>query len=235
MKAVEVLNKLKSKIPISETWSPCTGESYGGYYMEPNKEVKKVLYCVTAEKRVQEYFLKNGYDILISHHPIHVIMSGIPQIILHTALDCCKDGLNDYWKNFLKVKNPRHFDANLGWYGEIESISYDNLCDKIETELGCKMIGSRLKKINTVNSVVICTGLGGMVNESALKTNCDCYILGQCTSPIEGTGFRSVIEIGHTLSERNGYDFIKKILGSEVQIDIVPLEKDVCVYGEKFE
>ena len=95
------------------------------------------------------------------------------------------------------------------------------------------MIGDLYSTQSEINSVVICTGLGGMVNDLALKSNADCYILGQGVRPARFTGFRNVIEMGHTLSERIGYECIKGLIKDlPVQIDIIPIEKDICAYGE---
>jgi len=68
---------------------------------------------------------------------------------------------------------------------------------------------------------------------NVLKTDADCYILGQSMLPAKMTGFRNVIEIGHTLSERIGYDCIKNFIKDlPVEIDMIPLDKDICIYGE---
>jgi len=235
MKLSKVIEILKENIPKKETWTPCKNEPYGEYNinLDNDKEVQKILYCVTASDKVSEYFRENNYDLLVSHHPIFAD-KGIPQLIFHTALDCCKDGLNDFWKDFLNIKNPKHFYDNLGWYGEINSISFNSLCKKIENQLESKIFGAKINNTEKINSVVICTGMGGMVNDKALKTDADCYILGQCTGNPKNSGFRSLIEIGHTLSERNGFNLIEKLLKNKVLVDMVPLEKDICCYGEKY-
>jgi len=216
---IKVLNK---SIPKKDSW---VNESYGaGHHVHPAANVEKILFCVTATREVVEYFKDNKYDLLISHHPFPV---SVPQLMYHTALDCCKDGLNDMWKNFLDVKDAKHFDRNLGWFGKIEPIKYEDLVRKIENWINHELIGICFSKKEIIESVCICTGLGGMVLQQAEKTNADCYVLGELTYPIraEDTVFKSILEIGHTLTENIGVKLIRSLL-PDVQVDLAPLEID---------
>ena len=80
-------------------------------------------------------------------------------------------------------------------------------------------------EIETINSVVICTGLGGLVTDLARKTGADCYILGEATEEAGKMGFKAVIEIGHTLSEQCGVNLIRSLLPG-LTIDLAPIEVD---------
>lgn len=220
MKALEVIERLTRAVPREIEWS--VGESYGPYNVDPNADIQKILFCVTPTPEVIEYFHKHGYDLLVSHHPY---IRNVPQVILHTALDCCEGGLNDMWRDALGVKSPQHFDGTLGWYGEIEPTAFTSLVKRCEAFIGHSIIGQIYTEIETVKSVVICSGLGGMVTELARQTEADCYIFGEAVAPAKSMGFRSVIEIGHTLSERMGSELIQDIL-PELQVDQAPLEID---------
>ena len=224
---------IESKIRKSDSWSLCAHENYGAFNLAPDAKLEKLLYCVTISDEAIEYFKKHGYDAIVSHHPVLSWKEKLPQLIYHTALDCCEDGLNDFWKNFLGIEDARHFDDNLGWTGKIKPLSFSSLKDKIQTKLEAPIIGDLFNTQHEIGSIVICTGLGGAVNDLALKTDADCYILGQSMLPAKMTGFRNVIEIGHTLSERIGYDCIKNFIKDlPVEIDMIPLDKDICIYGE---
>jgi putative NIF3 family GTP cyclohydrolase 1 type 2 len=228
----QLTQTIEAKIRKNDAWHVCAHENYGAFHIAPEKKLEKLLYCVTTSPEAIEYFKDNGYDAMITHHPI-MGWERIPQLIYHTALDCCEGGLNDYWMNFLGVKEAKHFESNLGWTGSIDPISFKNLKDKLETKLESHMIGDIFNSQEQINSVVICTGLGGFVNNLALKTDADCYILGQSLEAGNKTGFRNVIEMGHTLSERIGFDCIKGFVKDlPVQIDMIPLDKDICAYGE---
>lgn len=219
MKVNEITKILNAAIPYKDSWIT---ESYGAFNIEDsNKDVKKILYCVTATNEVVEYFHKNKYDLLISHHPFLV---DVPILIYHTALDCCKGGLNDMWANFLEVKQAKHFSRNLGWVGKIDPISFDDLTTKIEKWIGYNIKGIKHSNGELITSVVICTGLGGMVYHEAANTKADCYITGELTS-LSTNGFKAVIETGHTNSEFIGVYLFRKLL-PQVQIDLAPSEID---------
>lgn len=229
----ELTQTIEAKIRKNDAWHVCAHENYGAFNIAPDKKLEKLLYCVTISSAVVAYAKKNGYGAIISHHPI-LNKENFPQLIYHTSLDCAPVfSLNDFWKDFLGVKNAKHIETNLGWTGDIEPISFQNLQDKIETKLEAKMIGEMYNSQSEINSVAICAGLGGAVNNLALKTNADCYILGQNIVESKETGFRNVIEQGHTLSERCGHKTLGKIIKDlPIQFDIVPLKLDHSFTGE---
>lgn len=225
MLAKDVISILTKNIPRAAEWS--IGEPYGAYNLTLNQDIQKILFCVTPTSEVIEYFNDNKYDLLISHHPM---LADVPQMIFHTALDCCEGGLNDVWRDALEVKNAIHFDGTLGWSGQIEPIDFKDLIKKCEKFIGHKVIGQTYSEINNIESVVICSGLGGLVTDLARDTKADCYIIGEALAPANTMGFKAVIEIGHTLSERMGSEFIKALLPS-VQVDQAPL--DIDYYGRE--
>lgn len=222
MKASKVIDILTKKAPVTESW--IANEAYGPYSVNSNSEVKNALYCVTPTPQVVEEFETGNYDLLLCHHPY--IRKGVPQIILHTALDCCKGGLNDQWRDALGVKNGAHFDKNLGWAGEIDPISFEDLRKKVNRFIGQPTEGIAYSDQEKITSVVICTGLGGMVEWRAKQSGADCYITGELTSDPLRSPFKSIIEVGHTLSEyKTGLNFMRKNL-SGVQVFGADLDND---------
>ena len=222
MKFSKLINTLIQAIPEETGYS--YGEQYGAYNCKDLKEVQKVLYCVTIGPEIEDYFLANGYDLLISHHPFN-IPKNIPTLIFHTALDCCQGGLNDIWADILGIKNPKPIDKEIGRYGEIDPISFKDLVEKIRNFPG-DIIGETYSTVDVIKSVAVCTGLGGLINNKALQTGVDCYIIGENIVPAKQTGIPALIEVGHTLSERVGVIFFQKIL-PEIQVDVAPLDIDI--------
>lgn len=223
MQMYQLINELKRLIPNSSTWEK--GENYGEYNItDYESDVYRVLFCVTPTQAVIDHFLEEEYHLLISHHPF-IAGRGIPQFIAHTAFDCCDGGLNDMWKNLLQIKEAKHFDDNLGWHGRIDPISFEDLVKKVSRFSG-NILGECYSDKKIIESVVICTGLGGIVMSQALDTGADCYILGENIRSAKGY-FPSSIEIGHTLSERVGVDFFRKHFEDEdIQFDLAPLSID---------
>lgn len=227
MKASEVVDRLITRAPQSDSWIV---EPYGAYLVDGNAEVSKVLYCVTPTKAVVDHFLENKYDLLVSHHPFVI---GVPQVILHTALDCCPGGMNDQWRDAMGIKDAKHFDKNLGWYGDIDPTTFNDLVTKVEAFVGFPL-GWRhcdFGEDNFVKSVVICSGLGGLVENQAHATGAECYITGQLTHDPAYSHFSAIIEVGHTISEsKPGYNLIKSTL-PDLQVDCTPINKDI--YGRE--
>ena len=184
MKALDVIKLLEARVPEKDSWH---SELYGPLHVKPNAGIKKVLYCVTATDAVQDYFYEHSYDLLISHHPFPA--HGIPQFICHTALDCCEGGLNDMWAKQLKLQGAKHFVDNLGWFGEIEPKTFEQLCKEIEAFAG-PIRGQKFNTTKIIRSVCICTGLGGLVIREAASSKADCYILGEACGPAESMGGR---------------------------------------------
>lgn len=234
MKIKDIINTCNKAIPREVEYSK--GEMYGAVNIpDENADVTKILYCVTPSDEVAEHFHKNNYDLVISHHPITFKDKTIPHAVYHTALDCCEGGLNDMWADALKLKKDtmKHFDDELGWFGELETpVKFNELVSNVEKFAGSVDGQVYCKGNKLIKTVVICSGLGGLVTEIAAKTGADCYILGEATDNADMMGFDSVIETGHTNSEWQGVNFFKDLLEQHgLTVDSTPLELDK--YGEE--
>jgi putative NIF3 family GTP cyclohydrolase 1 type 2 len=230
MKASKVCNMLTKRVP--EKWS-YEKEPYGAFDVNPDANIRRVLYCVTPTPEVQRKFVDEKYDLLVSHHPYVV---GVPMVILHTALDCCPGGLNDQWADYLGIDlgSRTRIDKQLGWAGTVQEIDVFELTRKVKAFAG-DVIGDVYSRDN-IKSIVVCTGLGGMVTDLALATGADCYVTGQLLSPGRLTGFKSVIEIGHTLSERCGLKVIQDVLkrtGAGHGLTVHGAGLDIDVFGQE--
>jgi putative NIF3 family GTP cyclohydrolase 1 type 2 len=223
MKLYSVVDLLVRAVPRNAAWEIMANEPYG--YRGPrdaNAEIQRVLYCVTPSTAIETYYRLNRYDLVVSHHPTY-LRNDIPHVILHTALDCCDGGLNDQWRDGLGIRNALHFDHRLGWYGDIEPIDFDALCVKVSAFMERPIIGARHSLLDTIKSLVVCSGLGGSVVSTAHATGADCYITGELTTPAHTTGFPAIIETGHTNSEWIGARLIRKLLEPHgVTVEVAP-------------
>lgn len=232
MKVSKIIEECNRAIPQGIEYT--SGEHYGPYNIPSlDMDVKNILYCVTPTEKVRQYFIENKYDLLISHHPF---ILGVPQLIYHTALDCCEGGLNDMWADYLDIaeKDRKHFDANLGWAGKLRKpIEFETLVNKMKAYAG-GIDGQIYSTVDVIESVVICTGLGGMVDKQALASGADCYILGEAVRPAEEMGFKAVIEVGHTKSERHGIVFFENLFANhEDRINIVCAPLSIDIFGKE--
>jgi len=90
--------------------------------------------------------------------------------------------------------NPQHFDAIFGWYGEIDPIDFDALCKKWRALHGPPHHGQRWSLLDKSAAVGDLYWFGGSVTREALKTQADCYIMGEAIHAPESSGFPAVIE-----------------------------------------
>jgi putative NIF3 family GTP cyclohydrolase 1 type 2 len=228
MKTYELIDLLTSRIPKSATWSASDGEPYGEYYVvDDMAEIHKALFCVTPSSDVIKYARLHNYDIVIGHHPF-VVPTIFPQMIFHTALDMCEGGLNDWWRDRMGIQNASHIYENMGWYGEVEPITFGNLVSKVRRECG-DIFGQIHKKSNQkVHSIAVCSGLGGMVTSLLEMPQVDCIITGELCCPAKEIDADFVIETGHTNSEWMGVEIIRNILAPfDVTVNIAPREIDI--------
>lgn len=233
MKISEIIEICNAAIPRAVEYT--SGEPYGPQNIPSlDMDVKKILFCVTPTPAVRKHFNENGYDLLISHHPYS---AGVPQLIYHTALDCCQGGLNDMWALSLGMCNIQHFDKDLGWYGDITPTPFSDLVKKVQDFAGAVEGQVYCEGNRTIKTVVVCSGLGGLVDDLALQSGAECYITGECRQPATSMGFKAVIETGHTNSEWMGVRFFKKLFSREIhngslRIDLA--DKEIDVYGTEF-
>lgn len=217
MKLSKLKTILDALVPKSAGWDGATGERYslqGDWPTDP--EIESILYCVTPSEAIMQYAMARGYDAVISHHP-YQIAGYIPQFIYHTALDCVPGGLNDWWADMFLQKElsvRTNFDGNLGRVIQLrDPTSIESIIRKTKSAAG--IVGEIWSEDpdQEVSSICICTGLGGMVTKEAAESRADLYITGELCAPAEESGFKHVIETGHTISEsRSGWEFFSRRL-----------------------
>ncbi len=90
----------------------------------PDKEVKSVLIALDVTQRTVDYAISNGYDVIISHHPlvfssqkslvpdkytqnklIKLIKAGVSVFSFHTRLDATLGGVNDVLCSLIGLNN----------------------------------------------------------------------------------------------------------------------------------
>ena len=128
LKAKDIIGNLEKKYPKAnaESW-----DNVGLIVGKLNQEVRKVQLSLDATDKAIENAIKNGAELIITHHPmifkpvktittmdnlgrkiIKIIENNRSLYAMHTNLDSSKNGLNDYILNLLGVENSKVIDVN---------------------------------------------------------------------------------------------------------------------------
>ncbi|MBE6551763.1 MAG: Nif3-like dinuclear metal center hexameric protein [Ruminococcaceae bacterium] len=201
----EFYEKLEKRFPseFSATWDNdgvmvCT---------EPERQIKKCLTCLDITLPAVEYAAKNGFDVIISHHPLIfrglksidttglcekneravllLIKSGIAAVSFHTRLDAMPGGLNDYICKLLELdnvyvcQNDEFPLMRVGKTGRTyTSDEFARHCSDV-LELGKYSEACALYgDQKEIRTVALVTGSGGDYIKSAVKCGADLFVSG---------------------------------------------------------
>ncbi len=166
-----------------------------------DREVYKVLLTLDATIDALEYACDNGYDVIITHHPmlfrgmksvnetsvsgrrvLRAILSGITVLSFHTRLDACEGGVNDVLMSRLGFEVNGYFgdeeSPRLGRTAEISPMTAEQLALHVKERLGCDAVRLNGKTDKVVSTVGVCGGDGKDFIYPALAAGCDAIITG---------------------------------------------------------
>ena len=215
----ELYEKISDRIPedLREEWDNdgimCSADDL--------TEVKRALITLDVTDEVVDYAVDNGFDLIVSHHPlifkplssidpenhisrkvIKLIQGGISVISLHTRADKVKGGVNDCLARILGLADIEPFgDDCLGRIGHLEAeTSIEEFAARVKSALGIdKLIVSDAG--NPVYSVALVGGDGkGYVND-AIMMGADTYLSGRIGYNV----MEEAAEIGINLIEAGHY------------------------------
>ena len=181
----------------------CEWDNDGRMVMpEPEKEIKKALICLDASEAAVDYAVENGFDCIVTHHPLvfspiknidaddhlgrklcKLIKNGICVFSFHMRLDAVDGGVNDVIvKLFTNAKNIQHF-SDVGRIFELDCPNKLSLTGrfatvvkelfKTDTPLVCVDGGK------SVNKIAVVGGSGKDYLEEAVACGCDTFITGE--------------------------------------------------------
>jgi dinuclear metal center YbgI/SA1388 family protein len=249
----DIYSFISEKFPrtLSSSWDN------DGLMVCPNidKEAKKVLISLDVTAKVAEYAKENGFDLILSHHPLvfkpirqlscespnskiatNLFASGISVMSFHTRFDAGEGGMNDVLSAKLGLKVVGKFGEDgddLGRICELDkTIPFSSLCNLVKDKLGTpNLFAVPWKK--EIKKVAILGGGGGSYIESAAKAGADALITGSVSYnallDADQIGI-SVIAAGHYYTEEVFCDAMKELLQahfSDIKIEISPVGCEV--------
>lgn len=224
MKVIELYRHLDSLIPSSLS---CDWDNDGLMCCgDPEKEIKKVLIALDITDRTVEKAVREGFDVIISHHPmifkrigavepsvgsakkaIRLIKNDISAMSFHTRLDALEGGVNDVLCERLGIMDPVPFGPAGEEMGRIGTLSFpmplDEFCEKAKEALGAPIVLSASCGKN-VQRIALLGGDGKDFVSSAIKAGADTYISGRISynvmveAPEIGI---NLVEAGHFYTE----------------------------------
>lgn len=224
MTVLEFYNKLTEKIPNSLS---CSWDG-DGFEVCPDHTavVRRVLISLDVTDGCIDHAKKNGYDVIVSHHPllfkgikeisnadpdgarvISLIKNNISAMSFHTRLDALDGGVNDVLASLLGLCSVQKAECDgegMMRVGELkENMDVHDFALLVKEKLSAPSI--RIASANkAVRRVALLGGSGGSCNSLLQACGADTYVTGEfkhheLLDPC-GVG-ANLIEAGHFYTE----------------------------------
>lgn len=216
---------------------------------DDGKEVRRVLVALDITAAVAERAIKEGYDLVVSHHPlifhplkavapgdavankvIKLLVSGVSAMSFHTRLDAVEGGVNDVLANAIGLQKITPFGKDgeeMGRIGNLASpMPLRDFAEVVKAAMGAKQVQiSDAGKL--VSRVAVLGGGGAGESGAAAAAGADTYLTGdlrhdQLTeAPERGM---NLIQGGHFYTENLVCNRIRELLleaDASLTVDIV--------------
>ncbi len=222
MNVRELYERISDRIPedLSEEWDN------DGIMCCPDDlaAVNRVLVTLDVTEEIVDYAIDNGFDVILSHHPlvfkpltaidpenhisrklIKLIRAGISVLSFHTRADKVRGGVNDCLARLLGLDDIEPFgDDCLGRIGHLEcETSMEEFATRVKSALGIdKLIVA--DAYNPVYTIALVGGDGKGYVKEALEIGADTYLSGRIGYNVMEEAAEmgiNLIEAGHYATE----------------------------------
>ena len=198
-------------------------------------EVKKVLCTLDVTDEALAYAKENGFDTVISHHPmvfrplgsitpenhiankvIFALHNKINVFSFHTRFDAMPGGINDLLAEKLELSDVRSFgdgESDMGRIGTVKETDITTFCKYVKEKLGCNVV-SFSKCSDTVKTVAVLGGAGKDFIKGAKAAGADVLVsgeLGYNNMAEAGEMGISLVEAGHFFTEDVACAYFKRM------------------------
>ena len=243
----ELYEMLSERIPESlcEEWDNdglmCSADD--------GKEVVRVLITLDVTEEIVDYAVKNGFDTIISHHPLifkplhsvtpdnhiarkvmRLLTEGVSVMSFHTRLDKVKGGVNDCLARLLGLTDVVPFgDDCLGRIGrlDLDMMGFDEFSARVKSVLGAERI-IIADSYNPVYTVAVVGGDGKSYLKEAIEAGADTFVSGRISYNIMEEASEmgiNLIEAGHYATEFPVTAFLSHLVKKydpKIYCEIVP-------------
>jgi dinuclear metal center YbgI/SA1388 family protein len=196
---------------------------------DPSKEVRRVLLSLDATEGAVEYAAENGFDAIVTHHPLifrpiktvsdsrfmSLIKNDIAVFSFHTRLDAVDGGVNTALSELLGITDTERFgDDGLGVIGNVSPMTDREFVLMAKERLGSPKAEAVLDG-KTVTRVAVVGGDGEHYISAASSAGADLYISGRLSyndmtdASVYGM---SMAALGHFYTENPVLDKLEKMI-----------------------
>ena len=245
MNVRELYEKLSDRIPeeLSEEWDNdgimCCADDLA--------QVKRVLVTLDVTEEMVDYAIDNGFDLIVSHHPlvfkplssispdnhvarkvIKLIRAGVSVMSFHTRADKVRGGVNDCLARLIGLDDIEPFgDDCLGRIGHLEAeTSLEEFATRVKTVLGIdKLLVS--DAYNPVYTIALVGGDGKSYLNDAIEMGADTYLSGRIGYNVMEEAAEmgiNLIEAGHYATEFPVTKFFSNVINKidpRITVEIV--------------
>ena len=232
MTVKDIYERLNAKIPdtLREEWDN------DGLMCAPDvtREVSKVLLTLDVTEELVDYAIEQGFDLIVSHHPlifkpisainehnhvarklIKLIENEISVFSFHTRADKVRGGVNDRLCELLGIEGAEPFgEGELGRVGYVEQMTLEDFLYKVKTTLSADVV-KYSDGYNAVRRVALVGGDGKDFVADAIRSGADTYLSGRISYNVMEEAAEmgiNLIEAGHYFTEQPLMEFFKEIL-----------------------
>ena len=201
-------------------------------------EVSGVLVCLDVTRQVVDEAMRNGCNMIISHHPLlfrplkkltddnigsivmDAVRAGITIYASHTNLDNASNGVNMRIANVLGLTDVRPLDEQPDGNGAgiiglfKEPMTVQELLAQIKEKFGVACIRHNGSLGRKISRMAVCGGAGAFLADKAVEQGADAFMTGEIGYHrfFGYDGVIKLIETGHFESEQFTVDLIADIL-----------------------
>lgn len=211
---------------------------------DKNAEVDGVLFALDATADAIEYAHNNGYNVIITHHPlifhklselsgdsstsvlaIKALLYGISILSFHTRLDSVDFGVNNVLAEKIGLDSVVYLDkshdgGSIGCIGLYKSCNLEEFCVSVKKALKVNAL-TVAKGCDTINRVAVVGGSGDDYIFSAVSKGADTFITGEVHHHIyilaQSLGV-NIIGAGHHATENPVLEILAKKLNDFAEI-----------------
>ena len=208
MNKYEIVKNIEEFAPLDsqESW-----DASGWIVDLPEKKVSKLMFALTVTEEVLEQAIRQGCDMIVSHHPMFFVpwkYRNINIYCAHTNLDKAVGGTTDILLKSIHLEGRQYNDF-------VRIVDFETEMSVEYLKLKLLPISPRLrivnnKKVKTIKTIGFCAGSG---SEFINETPCDAFVTGDLKYHTAIETNKVVYDIGHFESEINSVGFLRELCG----------------------